>query len=333
MELSEIPIDWLVEPAVVTRPPLRVVPGESFFVRLVALSEIPIDWLVQHPDPLLPLPRPPTVPVLVEFGVPIPPSIPDTDFIVQHPDPVRRPPAIVSEGSLVHRDEHEDLIPASDWLIQHPDPLPKPPPINTEPELAFEHEDLIPAPDWLVQPDPVRPPDRVVPGEQFLVEQFRPPDIDWLVQHPDPVAPEERRQGWYILGELVEIPIDTWLQPPSQPVLPRPPRQDWYARVDLEFVPEEVLLDKWWQPASEPVRLPIQLVRFHGELFLVEFAVPIIGVPFVFVFQECQALWEIIHPFEWESAVAPSGYRAPPKYVPAPSGYSKKADGTALWDL
>ncbi|KKK57800.1 hypothetical protein LCGC14_3050830, partial [marine sediment metagenome] len=57
------------------------------------------------------------------------------------------------------------------------------------------------------------------------------------------------------------------------------------------------------------------------------------GVLVPFVFRECQALWEIIHPFQWESAVAPSGYVAPLEYVPAPSGYRKKAGGTALWDM
>lgn len=367
--LGEKPIDWLVQqPDPRRRPPELVSEGYIGFTRLVELSEIPIGWLVQHPDPILPLPRPPTEPILLEFGVPVPPTVPDIDFIVQHPDP-----------------------------------LPKPPPTQTGPVLAFEHEDLIPAPDWLRQhPDPVRPPDRVVPGEQFLLEEFLPPllaDIDWLVQHPDPVRPtdrlvpqafafefehellippidwlrqlpepiqelrrpqtepvvpelseipplaafdwwtqspdpvrqEERRQDWYVRGELVEIPIDTWLQPPSQPVRPLPPRQDWYARVDLELIPEVVLLDKWWQPVSQPVYLP---VRLQGFLILLEFAVPPgVVVPVVFRFQECQALWEIIHPGSWESAVASSGYIPPPEYIPPPSGYIAVEDGTAPWDM
>ena len=41
-----------------------------------------------------------------------------------------------------------------------------------------------------------------------------------------------------------------------------------------------------------------ELSKIAYELFLVEFAVPP-GVPIPFVFRECQALWEIIHPESW----------------------------------
>jgi hypothetical protein len=112
-------------------------------------------------------------------------------------------------------------------------------------------------------------------------------------------------------------------------VQPLPPRQYDYAQ---DITVPEVSLDQWWQPASEPNRLPIQLVRFHGELFLIEFAIPP-GLVVPFVFRECQALWEIIHPDSWESAVTSSGFIWLGEYVPPPSGYIAKEDGSALWDM
>ena len=347
VELSEIPIDWVPQyPDPIRRPP-ELVHEQVAFLRLVGLSEITIDWLLQQPDPvLLPERLVPGETTLVEFGIPVPPTVPDIDFIVQHPDPLPAPPPTQTKPILAF--EHEDLIPPPSWLVQHPDPVR--PLGRLVPEalaFEFEHELLIPSIDWLQQlPGPIqelrRPPTQ--PATPELTE-VPPPTVvfDWLVQHPDPVLPEKLRQGWYVrVDEMVEIPIETWLQPPSEPVLPLPPRQDWYAR---DFTIPEVVLDEWWQPASQPVRLPIQLVRFHGELFLIEFAVPPgVGIPFVF--RECQALWEIIHSQFWESAVASSGYIPPPEYippasgyiepaepVPAPSGYIAEEDGNALWDM
>ncbi len=227
-------LDWLVQQPDPVRRPAELV-GEQFaFTRLVELSEIPIGWSVQHPDPTLPLPRPPTEAVLVEFGVPVPPTVPDIDFIVQHPDPLPKPPPTQTEPILAF--EHEDLIPAPDWLVQHPEPVQ--PPERLVPEafaFEFEHELLVPPIDWLQQlPGPIQELRRpsTEPAAPELTEVPPPPVVfGWWIQQPDPVRSEGRRQDWYVLGEVpVEIPVETWLQPPSEPVLPLPPRQDYYVR-------------------------------------------------------------------------------------------------------
>ena len=362
--------DWFVQASDVIRRVPPVLEGASILVEfgIPIPPAIPdIDFIVQHPVPPLPLPLP-QQPDSFAFG-PVP-IIPAFDWFVQETDVIRRVPPVL-EGASVLVEFGVPVVIDVDWLVQHPDPLPKPPPTQTEPELAFEHEDLIPAPDWLVQhPEPVQPLDYPVSGEQPLVEEYLPPllaDIDWLVQHPRPVLPPERLVpeafafefehellipsiDWLqqlpdpiqelrrpptepVAPELVEVPpppvVFDWLVQHPDPVLPEKPRQDWYVRVD-EMV--EIPIETWLQPPSQPVRLPIQLVRFHGELFLIEFAVPPgVGIPFVF--RECQALWEIVHPQFWESAVASSGYIPPPEYVPIPSGYIAEEDGTAPWDM
>ena len=281
-------LDWLVEPAIITRSPLRVVPGETFFLRLVELSEIPIGWLQQGPDPILPLPALPTQSVLVEELEIV--VLPDIDWFVQHPDPLPEQPSpvtagevllllpgapipvtsfasptsIVFDAGVIQTQARAEPIfveaialPDISWLVQHPDPLPQLPPIQTEPDLAFEHEDLIPAPDWLVQhPAPVRPPERLVPEAlafEFEHELLVPP-IDWLHQLPDPI--QELRRPSTEPVEPIEVPplaAFDWLVQHPDPVLSEPPRLGEYVLGELVEIP----IDSWQRPASQPV-LPIE---------------------------------------------------------------------------
>lgn len=281
-------LDWLIEPAIVIPPPLRVVPGETFFLRLVDLSEIPIGWLQQGPDPILPLPVLPTQSVLVEELAVV--VLPDIDWLVQYPDPLPEQPSSVTAGEVLlllpgapipvtsfasptsmvfdagviqTQARAEPIfveviaLPDISWLVQHPDPLFRPSPIQTEPELAFEHEDLIPIPDWLVQhPDPVRPLERLVPEAlafEFEHELLVPP-IDWLHQQPDPI--QELRRPSTEPVEPIEVPplaAFDWLVQYPDPVLPEPPRLGEYVLGELVEIP----IDSWQRPASQPV-LPIE---------------------------------------------------------------------------
>jgi len=150
-----------------------------------------------------------------------------------------------------------------------------------------------------------------------------------------------------VLDELQRpetITLDKWWREPDNP-LPEPPSpfyQPWFD-YRAELGPEIITLDKWFQGTDNPMFLPPHVQGFFFLPLLAVAAPP--GVPIPFVFDECLFLWEIIHPNSWESAVIPSGYMAGAPYVAPPSGYRetievlvpsgyvRRADGTALWDL
>ena len=130
------------------------------------------------------------------------------------------------------------------------------------------------------------PPERPV-DEGGTFEIIAPLDVDitvdnWYVQHPEPIPPAPLNQtaGMFFIPEIIELEaeVSDWFVLTDNPILPLPPRQT----AGMFFVAEPstletgpILLDKWFQPASEPIFLPVRLEHLSPTLM----AVPLSAVP------------------------------------------------------
>lgn len=194
---------------------------------------------------------------------------------------------------------------------------------------------------WFVQAtDPMRLAIPVESGASILVPLVVLP-IDWFLYLPDPIRLlRSVAEGTLVLPQLItEIPTFDWYVLSAEIV--RRALQNIYTFVELPGLPKAPEFDSWWTQQYNP--LP-RRSRFFFVPFL-DVSAPI-GIPAAFVFRACQALWSIIRPDSWESAVAPSGFVAPSDALPEPSGYVaptpyraaasgyvKKEGGTTLWDI
>ena len=135
-------------------------------------------------------------------------------------------------------------------------------PLSTSPET--------PQLDKWFQPasEPVREPDPLPSGamQSFAIgsldsNTFQPP-FSWVPQGAGPVfggrlTQYQGRAEPLFTEPAPEIPLDSWWQPASEPVrVPDPLVPEGRFTIDLDLLTrdENVLLDKWWQPTSEPVR-------------------------------------------------------------------------------
>ena len=164
--------------------------------------------------------------------------------------------------------------------------------------------------DWIQQPQvpPQRPPRKLISA---VTEVLRPPDLfpdSWDPKYPDQPRAAKRRP---------------WL--PSE------------FRIDFEFPPEVLTLDKWFQqqfnPFIKPKRPPSNVV------FPIHFFTGISQI--IFEIRVCFEMWDFYEnallptPSNYErimETIVPSGYVDDLETLPAPSGWTRQSSSTP-WNL
>jgi len=301
-----------------------------------------ISWLILAPEPLR---RPPIIPgpppELALDELQRPEAVSLDKWFVQAPRPREITPPQQPPATELVLDEAQrpEAVSLDKWWSQAANPLcpvsfPQPslpllPPFIEEIELD----------KWWRQPSEPRwqpPAPWLEPATELVLDELQRPEAvsldKWWIQSLLPLYPKPfAGAGLTIQPPFIEeITLDKWWREPDNP-LPAPPSPFYYPWVSYHVLgPEVVTLDKWWVEHYNPV---LPLPRIQGFFFLA--LLEVVAPPYVivpFAFDDCLFLWEIIHPSSWESAATPSGYKAPAPYVPPPSGYVRKADGTALWD-